>query len=129
VLVIQVLHVGVRGGAAMSSWLALCSAGSRRREWGIELRRLSAGAEVNAEVAQELVEKEGTKWHMHILNILACRGPQVNRQLFYVTLAARARSISRRGTDMFSSWRSALGDTSYVREVEQELAYIRHRLG
>jgi hypothetical protein len=51
-------------------------------------------AAVRPEVGSEVVDNEGTKWHMTLLNRLARCGPKVNRQLFYFTMAARASRTS-----------------------------------
>ena len=113
------------GGTSFARWLEVCAAAATRGRWASEQRRMQGldnDGGIDRALQGQFIKDEATKWHMHMLMTLSCRGPRVNKQLFYITLACRARGMSRRGTDMLGAWSVGLSSSSYDREMAFELA-------
>ena len=57
--------------------------------------------ECTAEEAEELVATERVGFHFNTLSVLANRGRSANRQLFFPSLLAQAKGLSRTGMEVF----------------------------
>ena len=64
--------------------------------------------ECTAEEAEKLVAAERVGFHFSMLNVLANRGRSANRQLFFLSLLAQAKGLSRTGMEVLGAMNMCL---------------------
>ena len=73
--------------------------------------------ECTAQESADLVEDERVAFFFHILSLLKNRGRAANRQLFFVTLLAQARGLSRAGMEFMQSLGACLAPRTFDLEL------------
>lgn len=71
-----------------------------------------------------LVAAEKVGFYFSILNALANRGRSGNRQLFFISLLAQAKGLSRTGLDVFGSMNVCLSPRTFDLELNTFLSKV-----
>lgn len=77
-----------------------------------------------AEEAAALVTAERVGFYFHILSVLASRGRSANRQLFFLSLLAQAKGLSRTGMEVFSAMNVCLAPRTYDLELKTFMSTV-----
>ena len=80
-----------------------------------------------ADEAAPLLEAEQVGFYFFILSALSSRGRSANRQLFFMTLLAQAKGMSRTGLDLFSAMNMCLSPRTFDAELSTFLFSVAER--
>ncbi len=74
-----------------------------------------------------IVNDERVGFFSSVISSLANRGRGANRQLFYFTLLAQARGLSRTGMEFFNSFNVVLAPRTFDLELKTFLSRVDER--
>ena len=80
--------------------------------------------ECTAEEAEELVAAERVGFYFNMLSVLANRGRSANRQLFFLSLLAQAKGLSRTGMEVFAAMNVCLSPRTFDLELNTFLVRV-----
>ena len=81
----------------------------------------------SADEAAPLVEAERVGFYFNMLSVLASRGRSANRQLFFLSLLAQAKGLSRTGMDVFAAMNVCLAPRTFDLELTTFLSTVEER--
>lgn len=116
---------GLPGGLLFESFILTSGKRSSRRSL-LALGKLCVAEEreCTAEEAAPLVAAEQVGFFFSLLCAMANRGRSANRQLFFMTLLAQARGLSRTGMDIFASMNVCLAPRTFDHELSTFLVSV-----
>ena len=88
---------------------------------------LSEERECTADEAAELVAAERVGFYYSMLNVLGNRGRSANRQLFFLSLLAQAKGLSRTGMEVFAAMNVCLAPRTFDLELGSFLSKVEER--
>ena len=91
---------------------------SQRAILALAKTRRDEKRECTAEEAEELVATERVGFHFNFLSVLAKRGRSANRQLFFLSLLAQAKGLSRTGMEVFAAMNVCLAPRTCDLELQ-----------
>ena len=124
------LHVcsGMPGGLLFESFIVTSGKRKSRRAM-LALAKVCRREqrECTAEEAAELVAAERVGFYFSVLNGLANRGRSANRQLFFLSLLAQAKGLSRTGMDVLGAMNVCLAPRTFDLELNTYLVTVAER--
>ena len=81
----------------------------------------------SADEAASLVEAERVGFYFNMLSVLASRGRSANRQLFFLSLLAQAKGLSRTGMEVFAAMNVCLAPRTFDLELTTFLSTVEER--
>jgi hypothetical protein len=81
----------------------------------------------SADEAASLVEAERVGFYFNMLSVLASRGRSANRQLFFLSLLAQAKGLSRTGMEVFVAMNVCLAPRTFDLELTTFLSTVEER--
>ena len=122
------VRAGVEGGLLFENFLATCGTrGSRRAILALAKTCGDQKRECTADEAARLISSERVGFFAHILAALSNRGRAANRQLFYFTLLAQARGLSRTGMEVLQALSACLAPRTFDLELVSFLGQVTER--
>ena len=113
------------GGLLFESLLVTADRRSSQRAiLALAKTRRDEKRECTAEEAEELVATERVGFHFNLLSVLANRGRSANRQLFFLSLLAQAKGLSRTGMEVFAAMNVCLAPRTCDLELQTFLVRV-----
>ena len=113
------------GGLLFESLLVTADRRSSQRAiFALAKTRRDEKRECTAEEAEELVATERVGFHFNFLSVLAKRGRSANRQLFFLSLLAQAKGLSRTGMEVFAAMNVCLAPRTCDLELQTFLVRV-----
>ena len=110
------------GGLSLESLLVTADRRSSQRAiFALAKTRRDEKRECTAEEAEELVATERVGFHF---NLLANLGRSANRQLFFLSLLAQAKGLSRMGMEVFAAMNVCLAPRTCDLELQTFLVRV-----
>lgn len=120
-----IAFAGITGGLLLENFVATSGhRASRRAILALAKTCREAKRECTMDECKKVIEKERVGFVCSILASLANRGRAANRQLFFFSLLAQARGLSRTGMEFFSSLKVCLPPRTFDLELATFLCSV-----
>ena len=115
-------------GAWAAVRVAECArATARSIEVAVAKRCAAEERECTAQEAAPLLAAEQAGFYFFLLSALSSRGRSANRQLFFMTLLAQAKGLSRTGIEVFSAMNVCISPRTFDLELKTFLCVVALR--
>jgi hypothetical protein len=119
---------GLPGGLLLESFIVTNGKRSSRRMLLALAKRCAAEErECTEEEAAPLLAAEQVGFYFFLLSALSSRGRSANRQLFFMTLLAQAKGLSRTGMEVFSAMNVCIAPRTFNLELKTFLCVVAQR--